>query len=69
MNKEKVEKLLKCFNPNPHIFGEKSICPRCKKSHLVHLGFETKSGKGKSLAFVVCKNNRSYLVAINNKII
>lgn len=47
-------------------FGQFAECPRCHKNHNVHYSFVMQQPE-KVLAFVICKNNRSYLVAINGK--
>lgn len=64
--KTKPERPLKCFVPEPHIFGEKTQCPRCRRNHIVHYGYDRKENPTKTLAFVICKG-RSYLVAINGR--
>lgn len=52
------------------LIGDVAKCPRCKKEHKVQYGTDTKTGKiSKMLGFVTCKNNRSYLVAINNLVL
>lgn len=73
----KKENSLPCFEigkeeleKRPHLFGDKAMCPRCHRDHLIRYGINTKTGRmSDTLAFVICKNNMSYLVAINNRII
>lgn len=66
MRKQK-DKMLSCLDTKPDLFGERARCPRCGKNHLIHQGVD--KSLTKILTFVICKDNRSFLVAINGKAI
>jgi hypothetical protein len=55
----------------PNITDSKfAVCPNCKKDHPIEYGRNALTNKlSKTLAFVKCKNDSVYLVAIDGKLL
>jgi hypothetical protein len=49
--------------------GEKAICPKCGKKHIVKYGTDPKTKKISKIAGFVACGKESYLVSIKGKII
>ena len=50
--------------------GKFAICPHCKKSHKVNYGIDKATGEeSKTLGFVNCGKNGSYLVSVGGKLL